>query len=48
MAPMKLKGLSTQSAEELASDLLKKVGLIDKINEYPGTSYQAGKNKDFV
>lgn len=35
LAPMKLKGLSSQAAETLARDLLSKVGLLEKIHEYP-------------
>ncbi|MDP4170053.1 MAG: amino acid ABC transporter ATP-binding protein [Bacillota bacterium] len=34
-APMKVKGLSKQEAEKIGSDLLEKVGLSDKANEYP-------------
>jgi polar amino acid transport system ATP-binding protein len=35
LAPMKLKGLSEEKAIDLAKMLLNKVGLIDKINNYP-------------
>ena len=35
LAPMKLRGLSEKRATELAKHLLNKVGLIDKINNYP-------------
>jgi arginine/lysine/histidine transport system ATP-binding protein len=34
-APMTVKGVSKQQAEELAKDLLKKVGLLEKADEYP-------------
>lgn len=34
-APMKVKGLSKDKAEEIAKDLLQKVGLLDKINAFP-------------
>lgn len=34
-APMKVKGLSKQEAEEIGYDLLEKVGLSAKANEYP-------------
>jgi polar amino acid transport system ATP-binding protein len=35
LAPMKLKGMSKTEAYETARDLLNKVGLPDKDNEYP-------------
>ncbi|NMA95827.1 MAG: amino acid ABC transporter ATP-binding protein [Clostridiales bacterium] len=35
LAPSKLKGMSTNEAKEIAIDLLRKVGLSDKDNEYP-------------
>ncbi|NLJ40359.1 MAG: amino acid ABC transporter ATP-binding protein [Clostridiales bacterium] len=35
LAPMKLKGMTKSKAEEKARDLLDKVGLPDKNNEYP-------------
>lgn len=35
LGPIKLKGLSKQAARELALGLLSKVGLADKIDEYP-------------
>ena len=35
VAPMKLKGLSQQEAEAIAMDLLGKVGLADRANDYP-------------
>ncbi len=35
LAPMKLRGLSEEKATELAKQLLNKVDLIDKINNYP-------------
>ena len=35
LAPMKLRGLSKEKATELAKQLLNKVDLIDKINNYP-------------
>ncbi len=35
LAPMKVKGKSEVEAEEIAMKLLKKVGLVDKANEYP-------------
>lgn len=34
-APMKVKGLSKDQAEKVAFELLKKVGLSEKANEYP-------------
>ncbi|MCM3566691.1 amino acid ABC transporter ATP-binding protein [Neobacillus mesonae] len=34
-APMKVKGLSKGQAEKTAFDLLKRVGLSEKVNEYP-------------
>lgn len=34
-APMKVKGLSKQQAEQFAFELLEKVGLSEKANEYP-------------
>jgi arginine/lysine/histidine transport system ATP-binding protein len=34
-APIKVKGLSNQEAEKLALNLLEKVGLVEKANEYP-------------
>ena len=37
VAPMKLRGLSKAEAEERALQLLKKVGLADKVNVYPNT-----------
>jgi len=36
IAPRKIKKFSEEQANSLANDLLKKVGLIDKINVYPG------------
>ncbi|MGM0502191.1 MAG: amino acid ABC transporter ATP-binding protein [Bacillota bacterium] len=35
LAPMKLKGLSQEKADEIAYELLKKVGLKDKAETYP-------------
>lgn len=35
LAPMQVKGLSKEQAEELAQELLVKVGLTDKANVYP-------------
>ncbi|MCL2400366.1 MAG: amino acid ABC transporter ATP-binding protein [Defluviitaleaceae bacterium] len=35
IAPKKIKKLSVDEANKLAGDLLSKVGLLDKINEYP-------------
>lgn len=35
LAPMKIKGMSRDRAVALAEELLKKVGLIDKIHAYP-------------
>ena len=35
LAPMKVKQLSKAAAEKKAGELLKTVGLLDKINEYP-------------
>ena len=35
LAPMKVKKMSREQAVEIASNLLKKVGLYDKINAYP-------------
>ena len=35
LAPIKLKGMSKQEAEELALSLLDKVGLKDRANDYP-------------
>ena len=35
LAPIKLKGMSKEQATDLAKNLLKKVGLIDKIDTYP-------------
>ncbi|ONI40427.1 glutamine ABC transporter ATP-binding protein [Candidatus Epulonipiscium fishelsonii] len=35
LAPIKVKKLSTEEAEDIAFDLLDKVGLRDKANEYP-------------
>lgn len=35
LAPMKIKGMSKEEADELAMSLLKKVGLEEKANEYP-------------
>ena len=37
LAPMKLKKLSKEQANEMAMELLKKVGLEDKANAYPST-----------
>lgn len=34
-APMKVKGLSKNEAEKIANELLEKVGLSEKANEYP-------------
>ncbi len=34
-APMNVKGVSKEEAEAKAAELLERVGLIDKINEYP-------------
>lgn len=36
MAPMDVKKMSRPEAAEITRDLLHKVGLLDKINEYPG------------
>ncbi len=35
LAPIRVKKMDKAAAEELARDLLTKVGLIDKVNEYP-------------
>ena len=35
LAPMKLKGISKEESENMAVELLKRVGLEDKINAYP-------------
>ncbi|HWP98030.1 MAG TPA: amino acid ABC transporter ATP-binding protein [Syntrophomonadaceae bacterium] len=35
MAPLIIKGMARDQAEELARELLRKVGLMDKINVYP-------------
>lgn len=35
LAPIKIKGLKQEEAETIATDLLRKVGLLDKINVYP-------------
>ncbi len=35
LGPIKLKGLTRQTARDLASELLSKVGLANKIDEYP-------------
>ena len=35
LAPMKTKGVSKEEAEKQALELLEKVGLLDKANEYP-------------
>lgn len=35
LAPMKLKGMTKESAEAQAKELLQKVGLLDKADEYP-------------
>jgi len=35
IAPRNIKGMSTQDANKLAQNLLAKVGLLDKIDEYP-------------
>lgn len=35
-SPIKLKGLSKKDAEDLGLNLLKRVGLLDKANSYPG------------
>ncbi|NME83095.1 amino acid ABC transporter ATP-binding protein [Clostridium sp. SM-530-WT-3G] len=37
MAPIKVKGISKEQAKETAKDLLKKVGLLDKIDAYPSS-----------
>lgn len=37
MAPVKVKGVSKEQAKETAVNLLKKVGLLDKIDEYPSS-----------
>lgn len=37
LAPMKAKGVSRSEAVEKAKELLDKVGLADKVNEYPGS-----------
>ncbi|WP_026885151.1 amino acid ABC transporter ATP-binding protein [Clostridium beijerinckii] len=37
LAPMKVKGISKEEAKDIAENLLKKVGLIDKINAYPSS-----------
>lgn len=36
LAPRKLKKLSKEEADKIAMDLLKRIGLLDKINAYPG------------
>lgn len=36
-APIKVKGMKPNEAKELAVELLKKVGLLDKIDEYPSS-----------
>ncbi|RST77744.1 amino acid ABC transporter ATP-binding protein [Siminovitchia acidinfaciens] len=36
-APVHVKGMSKQDATEIAEEYLKKVGLLDKANNYPGT-----------
>ena len=35
LAPMKLKGISKEEADNMAMELLKQVGLEDKVNAYP-------------
>ena len=45
LAPMKLKGMSKPEAYETARDLLNKVGLPDKDNEYPNRLSGGPKNK---
>jgi glutamine transport system ATP-binding protein len=35
LAPIKIKGLHQQEAERIAMDLLRKVGLLDKVDVYP-------------
>ena len=35
LAPMKLKGISKEESENMAVELLKRVGLEDKVNAYP-------------
>jgi len=37
MAPVKVKGISKEQAKETAINLLKKVGLLDKIDAYPSS-----------
>ena len=37
MAPVKVKGVSKEQAKETAVNLLKKVGLLDKIDAYPSS-----------
>ncbi|MDO5516237.1 MAG: amino acid ABC transporter ATP-binding protein [Clostridium sp.] len=37
MAPIKVKGMSKEQAKETAVNLLKKVGLLDKIDAYPSS-----------
>ena len=37
LAPIKVKGLSKEEAKKRASELLKKVGLLDKIDAYPAS-----------
>lgn len=36
LAPVKIKGLPAKQADEIAHDLLRKVGLTDKANVFPG------------
>lgn len=35
LAPRKVKGLSVEEANKIANDLLKRIGLTDKVNNYP-------------
>lgn len=37
LAPVKLKKMTPEQAKEKAMDLLEKVGLTEKVNEYPGS-----------
>jgi len=36
LAPRKLKGMSTEEANKIAHELLRKIGLLDKADRYPG------------
>lgn len=44
ISPIKVKGLSNTEAEKIGKSLLEKVGLIDKINDYP-TSLSGGQKQ---